>query len=183
MTPPLPPKFPPKRRVGLCRRLHDRHWKKLRGNGPRPIFRDLFDWLVAPRFGRWLKRIAVFALVAPFALLLVPKFKAVALLSIFGLALDIVGVLYLFREWVLQYIEGEARAYGNIDRQVGSSTDDESMNLTEDDPPAVTVARHLADGLRDRLNEHVVPALAGIACLCTGFAFQLAASLIGALFS
>jgi hypothetical protein len=95
--------------------------------------------------------------------------------------LDIVGVLYLFREWVLQHIENEERAHCDIDRRVGFDTEDGPMNFTEDDPPPVTVARHMADGARDQLNEHVKPALAGILCLCVGFGFQIVATIKGAL--
>ena len=174
-------KPPPKLRFGMYRRFHDRYWKKHRGSGIRPIFRDFLDLLTGPAFGHCMKIVAISALFAPLSALVVAKFKVIALLSVCGLALDIVGVLYLFREWVLQYVESEERAHRDIDRRVGFATDDGPMNLTEDDPPPVTVARHLADGARDRLNEPVVPALAGIFCLCVGFAFQIIATIKGVL--
>ena len=161
--------------------LRYRYWRKHRGSGIRPIVAMALDAFLSPQFSRAVRFVVVVVAVGAILMALQAQRLRWPIISAAGMILDIAGVLLVFKEWVLQHSQNEAQAYLDIDRRLGSVTEDEPWVFTgaDDEPHPSSVARHMADGLRERLAEHIMPALGGIACLCLGFAFQFAGVVFG----
>ena len=170
---------PPNRIRRGMDRLYMIYWHKHRGQGVRPIFDEALECFLSPIFERALLSFAALGAIAPIFSLLT-RYPVVTFIGAGGLILDIAGVLMLFKEWVLQFREGERHQFENVDRRVGMSKPEEPFVFEDDGPSPIQVARHLADGLRDRLAQHIMPALIGIVCLVLGFLYQLTSLVLAA---
>lgn len=157
-----------------------RLWHRHRDAGSRPIVDIILDGFTSDRFGQLLKWGAVGSL------LILLAGRAIGMdwptrLSLSGLTLDVCGVLFVFKEWLLQHNENAARELEAV-HEVYSKLAGEPSKTVEplgpDEPHVVHVGKHLMDGARDRINEHVALALPGIGLLVLGFAFQMLAVLL-----
>ena len=156
-----------------------RYWKRHRGVGFRPIGNFCLDAIGSVTSEKAIARIVWFALA--FAVIINTFGHASSkVTACSGLVLVIVGVLLIFREWIMQFRESEDAGYRDIDRKVGWGWGDDRGPMTFDDdgPQPVEISRHLAHGLREQLQERATPALGGIVCLVGGFALQFVASLM-----
>lgn len=178
---PPPPKT--RRSQSIVERLRWK-WRSLwfphRGTGTQPVIEEMLDFLASDHFGRFLTWSAVASLI------ILPAGHVIGMqwparLSISGLTLDICGVLYLFKEWLLQHSRNAERDYESV-QELCSKLAGEQPKAVEplgpDEPYVVHVGKHLMDGVRDRLHEHVALAIPGIALLVLGFVLQLFAALI-----
>lgn len=154
-------------------------------SGPTPLEVYLEDVIRSDNFRRWLVFSGRISLIAPFALIIAGAFSitAITLASAFnasGLALDVFGALALFSEWSTSFEDQESEHWKRIDRLTRMDTSEEPWSEEELEAiGAAQVARHMSQGVQEKLLRHRMAAFNGIAFLVIGFSYQLIATIAG----
>jgi len=155
------------------RQLFHRH----RGAGSRPIVESLVSGLSSYAFGRFLQ----YGAAGSFLFLLVGELIGMhwsTRLSITGLSLDAFGVLIVFKEWLLQheeYVDAKIEKANELALRLAGEPSETIEPLGPDEPYILHVEKHIMDGVRDEINDHLALMLPGIGCLVVGFVFQILA--------